>query len=220
MNDFKAKLLRKLRSFHIGSIGAIATGFAVITTLLNLGYIATLGLSTGDNIYQLVITGINCLFYLMLTKNFITAKQENKLNLINYNLLIITIFEYIFPTINLFLSLIAANGIYGLGAGLVSTLLTSAAAGIAYFIFLGKLNRNSGKHNLTILKVLGGLILLSNLVSGGMYIGMAFQNLNLVSVTDYLLVISYVLEGIGLILFGLVYFLYPFYVRREEKFGY
>ena len=92
MNDFKAKFLRWIRKFHIGSVGALATGIAVITTLLNLGYYATLGQEVGDNIYQLVLTAINCLFYLMLTKNFIQAKQSNRLNLINYNLLIITIF--------------------------------------------------------------------------------------------------------------------------------
>lgn len=220
MNDFKAKLLRKLRSFHIGSIGAIATGFAVITTLLNLGYYATLGQDMGNNIYQLFATAINCIFYLMLTKNFIRAKQENRLNLINYNLLIITIFEYILPTINMFFISFGVNGVYGLGAGLISTLMSSAVFGIAYFVFLGRLNRNVGKNNLTVLKILGGIILLSNLISGGMYIAIAFDGLVLASASDYLGLISYILEGVGMILFGLVYFLYPFYVRREEKFGY
>lgn len=220
MNDFKAKFLRYIRKFHIGSIGAIATGFAVITTLLNLGYYATLGQDMGDNIYQLLIAAINCLFYLMLTKNFIQAKQENKLNLVNYNLLIITIFEYIFPTIQLLLLSIGANGVYGLGIGLVSTLISSSAIGIAYFVFLGRLNKGKGKNNVLILKILGLLILLSNIISGAMYFAIAFDGLVLNTVSDYLALVSDILEGIGLILFGLVYSLFPFYVRREEKFGY
>lgn len=220
MNDFKAKFLRRIRKFHIGSVGALATGIAVITTLLNLGYYATLGQEVGDNIYQLVLTAINCLFYLMLTKNFIQAKQSNRLNLINYNLLIITIFEYIFPTIQLFLFSFGVNGIYGLGIGLASTLLSSSAIGIAYFIFLGRLNKGIGKNNPLILKILGGLILLSNIFSAGMYFAIAFDGLILSTVSDYLALIINMLEGIGVILFGLVYFLYPFYVTREQKFGY
>lgn len=220
MNKFKDKFLRALRSFHVGTIGAIATGFAVITTLLNLGYYATLGQEVQNNMYQLIVTAINCLFYLMLTKNFIQAKQENKLNLINYNLLIITIFEYIMPTINLLIMFVAANGISGLGMGLMSTLLSSSIVGILYFVFLGRLNKSKGKNNVLILKILGILILLSNIVSGSMYFALAFSLMDLSSVSGYLALITSILEGIGMILFGLVYCLYPFYVRREEKFGY
>ena len=53
-----------------------------------------------------------------------------------------------------------------------------------------------------------------------MYFAIAFDGLILSTVSDYLALIINMLEGIGVILFGLVYFLYPFYVTREQKFGY
>ena len=218
MNELKNKIMRKLRSFHVGTLGAIATGLAVINCLVALGFYATSSANMSDSIYQLILTAINCLFYLMLTKNFLVAKESNRLGLVNQNLLIICIFEYIFPAIDQLVFGLAGNGLSGLNAALVTTLFSSSLAGILYFVFLGKLNRSESKSTLTILKVLGVIIFVANVANASLYFA---DCANITFNISGILYLCYsILKGLTSILFGTVFLLYPFFTRREEKYGY
>lgn len=209
------KLNRFIKRFHVATFGSIACGVAVLINLLDLGTFAASGASFDSAIYELVITIINCAFYLYLTKSFINAKQQNNLGIVNYNLLIITIFDYVLPAINYFLLNMIFNGVV---IALASTLLSVAVLGILYFIFLARNNKNIGKRNLTYLTIIGGLILIINCVVAGLYITLGAQSLftGELDLATILNAVSLILRGVESIMMGCLYFAFPIFLKKDS----
>lgn len=216
MKNIIDKITRFIKRFHVATFGSIACGVAVLINLLDLGVFATSGASFDSAIYELLITVINCVFYLYLTKSFINAKQQNNLGLVNYNLLIITIFDYVLPSIQFFLINMIFNGVV---VALASTLLSVAILGILYFIFLARNNKNIGKRNNLYLTIIGALILIINCAIAGLYITLGVQNfigaeLNISTILNGL---SLILSGFESIMMGCLYFAFPIFLKRDSS---
>lgn len=219
MDKLKMKITRFFRTFHIATFGAIACGLNVINALIDLGIAAMNPANLSENIMNLLLAIINCLFYLMLVKNFIRAKQQNQLGLVNYILLIITIFDYVLPTIQMIM-VGAFSG--GLSIALIATLTSSSILGVLYFVFLAKNNRNVGKNNITPLIVIGTLLFIINAIVGGLYVAFGIQAVvgAEFSVQNLLIAISQILSGIISLLMGALYFGFPLYMKREREKGF
>lgn len=219
MDKLKMKITRFFRTFHIATFGAIACGLNVINALIDLGIAAMNPANLSENIMNLLLAIINCLFYLMLVKNFIRAKQQNQLGLVNYSLLIITIFDYVLPTIQMIM-LGAFSG--GLSIALIATLTSSSILGVLYFVFLARNNRNVGKNNITPLIVIGTLLFIINAIVGGLYVAFGIQAVVMTefSVQNLLIAISQILSGIISLLMGALYFGFPLYMKREREKGF
>lgn len=214
MKNLILKIKRFFNNFHVATFGSIACGLAVIINLIDLGSFAASGAAMGDAIYELIITIINCIFYLYLTKSFITAKQTNNLGLVNYCLLIITIFDYILPAAQTFLFNMLINGVV---AALASTLLSAAILGILYFVFLARNNKGIGKRNITWLTIIGAIILVISCAIGGLYVTMGIQGIlnSVVNTATILSTISNLLSGVEVIMMGCLYFAFPLYLKRR-----
>lgn len=221
MNTFKEKCKRFFNKNHAASFGALACAFSVLVSLVQMGYYVSLGETLSDFLYNLILTIINCMFYLYLTRDFIRSKETNNLAIASRSLLIITIFDYVIPAIELVFVLAIAGALM---LGVFGILLSSSIFGVIYFIFMARENKSIGKNNVTVLLVFGSLILLSNLVASGLYIAMGvlniYSNAANLTIDCVLLSISEILQGIAYILMGLLYLFYPIELRRLKKRGY
>ena len=108
--DFKNKVRRKLRSFHIGTLGAIVCS---VQLLLELYYFAlNLFLGSGiSDISNIIFLVINCLFDLYLVRYFITAKENNSLAPARTGIVLLVIANYVIPAIRSILTSVFTNSV-------------------------------------------------------------------------------------------------------------
>lgn len=226
MDSFKIKngISRFFKNIKIGTIGAIGTTALLISTLLSFASQLILAKNGGIEIdyTDFIFLIINAVFYLYLSKYFITSRDSNKLGPAKMAILVLLFSDYIFPTIqSLFYSMFLESE----GAAIFGTLLSGAIFGICYFIFVILQDKRIGKHNYLILTIFGALLLISAIIKCVLYFYTGVQYFTGISEGGEMAMliimgITLILEAIGSLCFGFVYLLFPIFSLREEKRGY
>ena len=216
--DIKNKIKRKLRSFHIGTFGAIVCSVQLILELYNFG----LNLFINNNVHDIlsiIFLVINCVFDLYLVRYFILSKENNTLTLARTGIILLVVANYVLPAIEAVISSMFTNS---LGITLFSTIISGMVLGIIYFVLLILEYRHVGKHNHLIMAVVSGLMVVLSLLQGGTLIAMGAMNF--ISATNMLYVslsfIYLVLSAFVTIGISVIFLLYPLFAIRESRRGY
>lgn len=223
------KIKRKLRSIKVGTFGAIATSLFLLSLLCDFGgsLIGLTGVSSPD-LTNLLMLIVNVLFYFILTKDFLASRETNTLGRARYGILVLVIFNYILPAINLVISGLFGGSIAGVILILsMTTLFSGLAFGIGYFIML-IIEFRSRKHEkvtYTLMTIFGALLLLSSFSYVALDIFTIVSNWNMIinAAFDFaalLFLLSLLLDAFGQLFLGITFVLYPIYKYREIKRGY
>ena len=228
-SDFKVKFKRWFNNLNIGFFGAVGATLMVLAILLSFGGTLLASSESGSwvEISSLFILIINVLFYFLLTKDFLAAKESNSMPRARYAILVIVIFEYVIPSIQFILAGLLGSSLVGTVIASFSIMLSGTAFGVVYFILMILEYRNKYKplNIYTALCVFGGLLLGLSIASFVVQAIILFQNISYliesVFVFSSLLnVISTVFEMFANVFFGITFFLYPFLKIREIKRGF
>lgn len=214
----KNKFLRKLHSFHIGTLGAIVCSAQLLLELYSFA-IQLFMLDGINNISSIIFLAINCIFDLYLVKYFITSKENNSLQPARIAIIFLIISNYVLPAIQIGIESLFSNA---LGQALFGIILSGLVFGIAYFVLLILENKRKGKHNLLFMTIIGAIMVLLALGQGGLAIANGI--LLLMEPTDILydalMFIYYLLNGFVIIGMSVIFLLYPVFEIRERRRGY
>lgn len=219
------KFLRFFKQFNVANLGIVASIAMVIAELLSLLTII-LSQSYDDGLYDLFITAINVLFYLSIGRYFFRAKNFDDLRSIALALGILAIFDYVIPSVQTLINGIV-NG--AVGYATIVILISGAAIGILYFIFLILDLRKKLRNPYVVLIIFGSILLLINIgLSVVITLGgietislLSGSGLESIDIAYHVVgIISIFLSALSNLLFGLVYFLYPIVKWRRLKRGF
>ncbi len=219
------KFLRFFKQFNVANLGIVASIAMVIAELLSLLTII-LSQSYDDGLYDLFITAINVLFYLSIGRYFFRAKNFDDLRSIALALGILAIFDYVIPSVQTLINGIV-NG--AVGYATIVILISGAAIGILYFIFLILDLRKKLRNPYVALIIFGSILLLINIgLSVVITLGgietislLSGSGLESIDIAYHVVgIISIFLSALSNLLFGLVYFLYPIVKWRRLKRGF
>lgn len=216
--DFKNKVRRKLRTFHIGTLGAIVCSVQLLLELYNFALNLFLGSGISD-ISNIIFLVINCLFDLYLVRYFITAKENNSLAPARTGIVLLVIANYVIPAIRSILTSVFTNSV---GITLFSAIISGLVLGIIYFILLILEFNHKGKHNHLIMAIIAGLMVVFSLLQAGTLIAMGA--LSFINAADMLYTslsfIYLLLSGFVTIGTSVIFLLYPIFAIREQRRGY
>ncbi len=216
-NEIKNKVSRKLRNFHIGTLGAIVCTAQLLLELYS--FAIALFIFNSPSFPDIFFLVINCIFDLYLVRYFITSKENNSLNPARTAIVLLLISFYVLPSIES-----AILGIFttGLGATLLGILLSGVVLGIAYFIFLILEYRHKGKRNHLAMIILGSIMTLIGIAQGALSLTMGV--ISFISSTnilyDSLMLVYYCLGLIVTVGMPVIFLLYPIYAIRQERRGF
>lgn len=213
MNDIK----RFLKNINLGLIGLIVCFVGIVGEMLE--FAAELFM-TGDAVridaINFVYLIINVLFYFYIARMFLIAAKEKDFSLARFGIGVFVITEYIMPAIRM----LFFGGFSGVILYFPYFLLSGAAVGVAYFVFMVLEWRNSGKNYYIPMMIIGILLFLINLAfaTSNIYTIVVMIGAPLTAYEIALCIVT-ALAAINDVLLGFLFMMYPIYgfLRRKGK---